>query len=159
VPSYPPTVTSNRPFIQQPPFRYKYPLLFCHPDRSEPGFPATQRETKPRMRLSFKERRMKSANAVKTHRKSEVAQGRDLRCAIRVPHIYRRPPLSLEDSATARMPSGTCVAVFFVLSELRVLPVFVSACTEVINTVKNHLTAFSSQPRLFSRGCLSGAQF
>jgi hypothetical protein len=64
-------------------------LSFCHPDRSEPGFPATQRETKARMRLSLKERRMKSANAIKTYRKSGVAQGRDLRCAIRVPHIYR----------------------------------------------------------------------
>jgi hypothetical protein len=53
-------------------------LSFCHPDRSEPGFPATQRETKPRMRLSLKERRMKSANAIKTYRKSGVAEGRDL---------------------------------------------------------------------------------
>jgi hypothetical protein len=56
---------------------YHNPLL-CHPDRSEPGFPATQRETKPRMRLSLKERRMKSANAIKTYRKSGVAEGRDL---------------------------------------------------------------------------------
>jgi hypothetical protein len=51
------------------------PSPCCHPDRSEPGFPATQRETKPRMRLSLKERRMKSANAVKAHRKSGVAEG------------------------------------------------------------------------------------
>jgi hypothetical protein len=68
---------------------FQQPSPFCHPDRSEPGFPATQRETKARMRLSLKERRMKSANAIKTYRKSGVAQGRDLRCAIRVPHIYR----------------------------------------------------------------------
>jgi hypothetical protein len=58
-------------------------------DRSEPEFPARQRETKPRMRLSLKERGMKPANAIKTDRKSGVAEGRDLRCAIRVPHIYR----------------------------------------------------------------------
>src|SRR5882757_7071502 len=31
------------------------------------------------MRLSLKERRMKSANAIKTYRKSGVAEGRDLR--------------------------------------------------------------------------------
>jgi hypothetical protein len=29
---------------------------------------------------------MKSANAIKTYRTSGVAEGRDLRCAIRVPH-------------------------------------------------------------------------
>ena len=32
---------------------------------------------------------MKSTNAIKTYRKSGVAQGRDLRRAIRVPHTYR----------------------------------------------------------------------
>jgi hypothetical protein len=32
---------------------------------------------------------MKFANAVKTYRKFGVAEGRDLRCAIRVPRIYR----------------------------------------------------------------------
>jgi hypothetical protein len=31
------------------------------------------------MRLSLRERRMKSANAIKTNRKSGVAEGRDLR--------------------------------------------------------------------------------
>ena len=35
----------------------------------------------------LKERRMKSANAIKTYRKSGVAEGYG--CAIRVPHIYR----------------------------------------------------------------------
>ena len=32
---------------------------------------------------------MKSANAIKTYRKSGVAEGSDLRCAIRVPRFYR----------------------------------------------------------------------
>jgi hypothetical protein len=32
---------------------------------------------------------MKSANAIKTYRKFGVAEGRDLRCAMRVPHLYR----------------------------------------------------------------------
>jgi hypothetical protein len=50
----------------------------CHPDRSVPGFPATQHWTKPRVRLSLKERRMSSANATKVHRKSGVAKWRDL---------------------------------------------------------------------------------
>ena len=48
-------------------------------DRSEPGFPATQHWTKPRVRLSLKERRMRSANAIKVHRKSGEAERRDLR--------------------------------------------------------------------------------
>jgi hypothetical protein len=47
-------------------------------DRSEPGFPATQHWTKPRVRLSLKERRMRSANATNVHRKSGVAKRRDL---------------------------------------------------------------------------------
>jgi hypothetical protein len=56
------------------------PLPFpCHPDRSEPGFPATQCYTRPRVRLSLKERRMRSANAIKVHRKSGEAERRDLR--------------------------------------------------------------------------------
>ena len=73
---------------------FQQPSPICHPDRSEPGFPATQHETKPRMRLSLKERRMKSANAIKTYRKSGVAEGRDLQCAIRVPHFTLVQPLS-----------------------------------------------------------------
>jgi hypothetical protein len=56
------------------------PLPFpCHPDRSEPGFPATLCQTRPRVRLSLKERRMRSANAIKIHRKSGEAERRDLR--------------------------------------------------------------------------------
>jgi hypothetical protein len=40
----------------------------CHPDRSVPGFPATLHWTGPRVRLSVRERRMKSTNATKFHR-------------------------------------------------------------------------------------------
>src|ERR1700677_5089092 len=48
----------------------------CHPDRSEPGFPATQHRTRQRVRLSFTERRMKFAEATKFHRKSGGAKWR-----------------------------------------------------------------------------------
>src|ERR1700693_3625313 len=48
------------------------------PLSSRPGFPATQHWTKPRVRLSVKERRMRSPNATKLHRKSGGAQPRDL---------------------------------------------------------------------------------
>jgi hypothetical protein len=44
--------------------------MTCHPDRSVPGFPATQRWTKQRVRLSVRERRMKCTSATKFHRKS-----------------------------------------------------------------------------------------
>jgi hypothetical protein len=47
--------------------------------QSVPGFPATLHWTRPRMRLSFKERRMMFANATKLYRKSGVAWWRDLR--------------------------------------------------------------------------------
>jgi hypothetical protein len=50
----------------------------CHPDRSVPGFPATQHWTRPRVRLSVRERYMKFAEATKFHRKSGGAQWRDL---------------------------------------------------------------------------------
>jgi hypothetical protein len=39
------------------------PKQNCHPDRSVPGFPATQHWTRQRVRLSAKERRMKRVNA------------------------------------------------------------------------------------------------
>jgi PHP domain len=42
----------------------------------------------------FKERRMVFANATNFYRKSGGAEGRDPRCAIRMPHIYRSAPLS-----------------------------------------------------------------
>jgi hypothetical protein len=51
--------------------------LLCA-NRRVPGFPATQLWTKPGVRLSLKERRMRSANATKVHRKSGVAKWRDL---------------------------------------------------------------------------------
>src|SRR6204780_1359199 len=55
----------------------RHPLL-CHPDRSVPGFPATLHRTRPRMRLSVRERRMKCTNATKLHRKSGGGEWRDL---------------------------------------------------------------------------------
>jgi hypothetical protein len=48
------------------------------PLSSRPGFPATQHWTKPRVRLSLKERRITFANATKFNRKSGGAQPRDL---------------------------------------------------------------------------------
>ncbi len=50
-----------------------------------PGFPATHHWTGPRVRLSLKERRMKCANAAKLHRKSGVAQWRDLLFLVNAP--------------------------------------------------------------------------
>jgi hypothetical protein len=49
----------------------------CHPDRSVPGFPATQRWTWP-CAAFCKESRMKFANANNLDKKSGVAQRRDL---------------------------------------------------------------------------------
>ena len=49
--------------------------------QSVAGFPATQHWTKARVRVSLKERRMRSANATNVHRKSGVAERRDLQCA------------------------------------------------------------------------------
>jgi hypothetical protein len=48
------------------------------PLSSRPGFPVTQHWTRPRVRLSLKERRMRSVNATKFHRKSGGAKPRDL---------------------------------------------------------------------------------
>jgi hypothetical protein len=59
----------------------------CHPDRSVPGFPATLHWTWPRVRLSVRERRMKSINATKSHRKSGGAQWRDLLFLLAGSHI------------------------------------------------------------------------
>jgi hypothetical protein len=62
---------------------FKEPLPFpCNPDRSVPGFPATQHLTRPRVRLFLKERRMMFANATNFYRKSGVAQCRDLRFSL-----------------------------------------------------------------------------
>jgi hypothetical protein len=53
------------------------------PLSSRLGFPATLHWTRSRVRLSLKERRMKSVNATRFHRKSGRAKPRDLR--------FRRP--------------------------------------------------------------------
>jgi hypothetical protein len=53
---------------------------------------------------------MKSANAVKTYRKSGEAEGRDLRCAIRVPRIYRSSiALTCRPDRSAVHHSDLCV--------------------------------------------------
>jgi hypothetical protein len=48
------------------------------PLSSRPGFPATLHWTRSRVRLSLKERRMRSVNATKFHWKSGGAKPRDL---------------------------------------------------------------------------------
>jgi hypothetical protein len=50
----------------------------CHPDRSEPGFPATRHSPTSTCAAFVKESRMKFANATNLNRKSGVAQWRDL---------------------------------------------------------------------------------
>src|SRR5271156_2683669 len=50
----------------------------CHPDRSVPGFPATRNTPAATCAAFSKESRMKFANATNLHRKSGVAQWRDL---------------------------------------------------------------------------------
>jgi hypothetical protein len=51
----------------------------CHPDRSEPGFPATRHTPAATCAAFSKESRMKFPNATNFDRKSGVAQWRDLR--------------------------------------------------------------------------------
>jgi hypothetical protein len=58
----------------------RHPTL-CHPDRSVPGFPATRNSPAATCAAFSKESRMKLANATNLHRKSGVAQWRDLLCA------------------------------------------------------------------------------
>jgi hypothetical protein len=82
----------------------------CHPDRSEPGFPATRHSPTSTCAAFVKESRRKFANATKFNRKSGVAQWRDLLCAIprndsRLRDLLRRPlqeqqPLRAMDSAS-----------------------------------------------------------
>jgi hypothetical protein len=50
--------------------RFSGPLVEMFFDRSVPEFPATQHWTRPRMRLSLKERRIMFANATNFNRKS-----------------------------------------------------------------------------------------
>ena len=72
---------------------------------SRPGFPATPRWTRLRVRLSRKERRMKFANATNLNRKSGGAKPRDLRCAIRLPRSYRpKPPPIITESSWKHQP-------------------------------------------------------
>ena len=53
----------------------------CHPDRSEPEFPATRHSSTATCAAFSKESRMKFANATQFDRKSGVAQRRDLQFA------------------------------------------------------------------------------
>jgi hypothetical protein len=59
---------------QQVPARNKN----CHPDRSVPGFPATRNSPAATCAAFSEESRMKFANATNLHRKSGVAEWRDL---------------------------------------------------------------------------------
>ena len=55
---------------------------------------------------------MRSANAIKVHRKSGVAEGRDLQCAIRMPTfsvLQPRSPLSSRGSYPQRLNLPTCI--------------------------------------------------
>jgi hypothetical protein len=84
-----PLCLNNRPFPWQRPSPLSNPLLFVIPTGANPDFlPRSARQSHVCAFL-LRERRMKSANATNTYRKSGVAKGRDLRCAIRVPLIYR----------------------------------------------------------------------
>jgi hypothetical protein len=80
------------------------PKQKCHPDRSVPGFPATVHWTRPRVRLSVRERRMKCTNATNFHRKSGGAQWRDLLFILRIieSEWKRRPPLCHPDRSVAK---------------------------------------------------------
>jgi hypothetical protein len=55
----------------------------CHPDRSAPGFPATQHSPAATCAAFSEESRIKFANASNLNRKSGVAQWRDLRFLFR----------------------------------------------------------------------------
>ena len=65
------------------------------PLSSRPGFPATRCWTKPRLRLSLKERRMECAKATNLNRKSGGAQPRDLR--------FSRPYLGMFVGLSSRL--------------------------------------------------------
>ena len=76
----------------QPPLSMEAPPP---PLSSRPGFPATQCWTKPRLRLSLKERRMECAKATNLNRKSGGAQPRDLR--------FSRPYLEMFVGLSSRL--------------------------------------------------------
>jgi hypothetical protein len=90
----------------------------CHPDRSEPGFPATQPSPTSTCAAFVKESRRKFANATKFNRKSGEAQRRDLRCALPSNDscLNHRPQICHPDRsepgfpATQHSPTSTCAA-------------------------------------------------
>jgi hypothetical protein len=70
------------------PATWKRRPQICHPDRSEPGFPATRHSPTSTYAAFVKESRMKFANATNLNRKSGVAKWRDLLCAL-LPNNFR----------------------------------------------------------------------
>jgi hypothetical protein len=69
-----PTGLLDRAFLTQENSRIWEPEgRTADPDRSVPGFPATQRWTGQRVRLSVREGRMECTSATKFHRKSGEA--------------------------------------------------------------------------------------
>jgi hypothetical protein len=66
------------PHLPDFPWGFAGSLNPCHPDRSGAGFPISQCQQRPPMRLSFKESRTESINATVVDRKSGGAQWRDL---------------------------------------------------------------------------------
>src|SRR5271156_5905628 len=83
----------------------------CHLDRSAPGFPASLHWTEPRVRLSFKERRMVLANATNFHRKSGVAQWRDLRFLFLGSRADSRAPEGIKFPSVRRTSLGSGIKV------------------------------------------------
>jgi hypothetical protein len=75
----------NRPFLQQPPFPYNYPLLFVIP--SVPGFPAALLSSATPDVVLFKENHTQPTEAATLDRKSGEAEGSALRhsCAPPLP--------------------------------------------------------------------------
>jgi hypothetical protein len=75
----PPAVSFCPPDLTAP--NKSHSPSLCHPDRSEPGFPATRHSPTTACAAFSKESRMNLANATKLDRKSGVAQWRDLQFA------------------------------------------------------------------------------
>src|SRR6202035_2243131 len=72
-----PTQDDEKRVIPATAFYGTVTLFPCHPDRSEPGFPASLHWTRPRVHLSLKERRMVFDNATNFYRKFGGAGRRD----------------------------------------------------------------------------------
>jgi hypothetical protein len=79
----------------------------CHPDRSEPGFPATRHSPTTTCAAFRKESRMKFANATNLDRKSGVAQWRDLRFAVRCGRIPPAAASQLEDHLARQLKNAS----------------------------------------------------